>query len=49
MQSVPPGRAARPEAVSSVAPTQESLGAPCVRASERPSHPCNERHSAKPS
>jgi hypothetical protein len=37
---VPPGRAARPEAVSS---------APCVLASERPSHPGDEQYSAKPS
>src|SRR5918994_249703 len=27
----------------------EVIGAPCVLASERPSHPCDERHSAKPS
>src|SRR5438552_15231017 len=30
--AVPPGRAARPEAGSSVAPRLTSLGAPCVRA-----------------
>ncbi len=37
MSLVPPGRAARPEAVSSLAPRLTSLGAPCVLASERPS------------
>jgi hypothetical protein len=47
--AVPSEHAARPEAVSSVAPRQESLGAPCVLASERPSHPDDERRSAKPS
>jgi len=47
--AVPPGRAAGPEAVSSVAPRQKCLGAPCVIASERPSHPGDERGSAKPS
>ena len=45
----PPGRAARPEAASSVAPIETTIGAPCVLASERPAHPGNERHSAKPS
>jgi hypothetical protein len=45
----PPGRAARPEAASSVAPIATAIGAPCVLASERPSHPDDERRSAKPS
>ena len=45
----PPGRAARPEAASSVAPIATAIGAPCVLASERASHPGDERHSAKPS
>jgi len=44
MSLVPPGRTARPEAVSSVAPRLNSLGAPCVLASERPSHPGDEAH-----
>jgi hypothetical protein len=43
------GRAARPEAASSVAPRLGSLGTPCVLPSERPSHPDDERHSAEPS
>jgi hypothetical protein len=47
--AMPPGRAARPEAASSVAPVVLTTGAPCVLASERPSHPGDERHSAKPS
>jgi hypothetical protein len=42
MSLVPPGRAARPEAVSSLAPRLTSLGAPCVLASERPSRPGDE-------
>ena len=45
----PPGRAARPEAASSVAPIATAIGAPCVLASERASHPSDERRSAKPS
>src|SRR6266702_8298597 len=55
IQSVPPGRAARPEAASSVAPMQKCIGAlvrreaPSAIAPERPSHPGDERHSAKPS
>ena len=49
MLSVPPGRAARPEAASSVTPMLKSIGAPCVLASERPSHPGDEQYSAKPS
>ena len=44
-----PGRAARPDAASSVAPIASAIEAPCVLASERASHPGNERHSAKPS
>ncbi len=47
--AVPPGRAARPEAVSSLAPMLKSIGTPCVLASERPSHPGDEQYSAKPS
>ena len=39
----PPGRAARSEAASSVAPMLKSIEAPCVLASERPSHPGDER------
>jgi hypothetical protein len=46
---VPPDRAARPEAASSVAPMLQSIEAPCVLASERPSRPDDERYSAKPS
>jgi hypothetical protein len=48
MSLVPPGRAARPEAASSVAPRPTSLGAlvrreaPSAIASERPSHPGDE-------
>ena len=48
MSLVPPGRAARPEAASSVAPRLTSLGAlvrreaPSAIASERPSHPGDE-------
>ena len=49
MQSVPPGRAARPQAVSSVAPVPTGTRAPCVLAWEQASHPGDERHSAKPS
>ena len=45
----PLGRAARPEAASSVAPIATAIDAPCVLASERASHPGNERHSTKPS
>ena len=45
----PPGRAGRPDAASSVAPIASAIGAPCVLASERPSHPGDERHSAKAS
>ncbi len=44
-----PGRAGRPDAASSVAPIATTIGAPCVLASERPAHPGNERHSARPS
>ena len=47
--AVPPGRAARPDAASSVAPIATAIGAPCVLASERASHPGDEHHSAKPS
>ena len=49
IQVVPPGRAARPDAASSVAPIALAIGAPCVLASERASHPVDERHSANPS
>ncbi len=49
MQVVPPGRAARPDAASSVAPIALAIGAPCVLASERASHPADERHPANPS
>jgi hypothetical protein len=51
MSLVPPGRAARPEAASSVAPRLTSLGAlvrrkaPSAIASERPSHPGDEASS----
>ena len=45
----PSGRAARPAAASSVDPMLQSMGSPCVLASERPSHPDDERRSAKPS
>jgi hypothetical protein len=45
----PPGRAARPEAVSSVAPRLTSLGAPGVLASVRASLPGVEQWSANPS
>jgi hypothetical protein len=43
------GRSARPDAASSVAPIARAIGAPCVLASERASHPSDEHHSAKPS
>ncbi len=49
IQSVPPGRAARPHAASSVAHVPTGTRAPCVLAWERPSHPGDERYSAKPS
>jgi len=50
MQPVPPGRAARPEdSVLSRARMPSDTNAPCVLASERPSHPDDERHPAKPS
>ncbi len=45
----PQGRAARPDAASSVAAVFMNTAAPCVLASERASHPCDEWHSAKPS
>ena len=45
----PSGRAARPDAASSVAPIATAMGTPCVLASERPPHPADEQHSAKPS
>ena len=45
----PPGRAERRDAASSVAPIATAIGAPCVLASHRPSHPGDEHHSAKPS
>ncbi len=47
--SVPSGRAVRPEAASSVAPIANHYRAPCVLASERPSHPDDEQGSVKPS
>jgi Pentapeptide repeats (9 copies) len=50
MTAVPPGRAARPEdCVLSRARRSFATSAPCVLASERPSHPDDERHSAKAS
>jgi len=49
MQSVPPGRAARPLATSSVAPISMDMDAPCVLPRERASHPGDERYSAEPS
>ena len=49
ISAVPPGRAGRPDAASSVAPLAPAIGAPCVLASERPAHPGDERHSTKPS
>ena len=39
----------RPDAASSVAAISAAIGAPCVLASERASHPDDERHSARPS
>ncbi len=48
-QSVPPGRAARPLAPSSVAPISTDMDAPCVLPRERPSRPGDERFPAKPS
>ena len=47
--AVSPGRAERRDAASSVAPIATAIGAPCVLASHRPSHPSDEHHSAKPS
>src|SRR6266487_1267370 len=38
-----------PDAASSVAPVASAMAAPCVLASERASHPDDERRSAKPS
>src|SRR5206468_11321124 len=49
IQSVPPGRAARPLAASSVAPISTDMDAPCVLPRERASHPDDERYSTKPS
>jgi hypothetical protein len=52
MSSVSPGRAARPEdgVLSRAHATRPSYtDTPCVLASERPSHPGNEQHSASPS
>jgi hypothetical protein len=47
---MPPGRAARPEdCVLSRARSSFATNAPCVLASERPSHPGDEHRSAKPS
>jgi len=45
----PPGRAARPEAGSSVASRLLAWMLPASAASERASHPGDEQHSAKPS
>jgi len=48
--AVSPGRAARPEdGVLSRARSSFGTSAPCVLASERPSHPGDEHRSAKPS
>ncbi len=41
---VPPGRAGRRDAASSVAPICLHMRAPCVLASRRPSHPVDEAH-----
>src|SRR5205823_5420647 len=49
MESVPPDRAARPVAASSVAPIALAIHAPCVLPTERASRPGDERHSARPS
>ena len=49
MESVSPGRAARPVAASSVAPIALAIDAPCVLPTERASRPGDERRSAKPS
>jgi hypothetical protein len=50
MTAVPSGRAARPEdCVLSRARSSFATDAPCVLASERPSHPDDERYSANPS
>src|SRR5690242_7923581 len=46
---MPPGRAARPLAASSVAPISLDMDAPCVLPRERASHPSDERLYAKPS
>ena len=43
------GRAALPEAASSVAPIASAIGAPCVLASERATRPTDERRSTNPS
>ena len=48
--AVPSGRAARPEAcVLSRARSSFATNAPCVLASERPSHPAGEHHPTEPS
>ncbi len=47
-QVVPSSRAGRPDAASSVAPIAPAIGAPCVLASERPSHLADERRPADP-
>jgi predicted MFS family arabinose efflux permease len=50
ISAVPPGRAARSEdGVLSRARIASDTNAPCVLASERASHPDDERHSANPS
>ena len=43
---MPPKRAARPDAASSVAPIASAIGAPCVLASERASYFGDEERSA---
>src|SRR4029453_1313084 len=44
---MPSGRAARADAAPSVEPIATAIGAPCVLASERASHPESEQRSAK--
>src|SRR5215831_12543994 len=49
IESMPPRRAARPVAASSVAPIATAIDAPCVLPTERASRPGDERYPAKPS
>ena len=49
MAAVPPGRAARPEDCVLSRADSTTIGTPCVLASERASHPGDERYSAEPS